>query len=61
MRKGSGIERPLLHAHRLEIEHPVTRERMMFVAPMADDMVAVARGIWPDGATELPEAYNTKA
>ena len=61
LRKGSGIERPLLHAHRLEIEHPVTRERMMFVAPMADDMVAVARGVWPDGATELPEAYNTMA
>ena len=47
--KTHGIERPLLHAFRLEVDHPVTGERMTFVAPMADDMKKMATAIWPKG------------
>ena len=53
--KAHGIQRPLLHAHRLEIDHPMTGEHMVFVAPMAPDMVSIAKGIWPDGINELSE------
>lgn len=55
--KAHGIERPLLHAHRLEIDHPITGESMVFVAPMAVDMVSIAKTIWPGGADVLPAAY----
>ena len=57
--KAHGIERPLLHAHRLEINHPITGEHMVFVAPMAEDMISIAKGIWPDGINEHPEQYST--
>jgi len=30
-----------LHAHRLQIAHPTTGERLEFVAAMPDDMIAV--------------------
>eukprot|EP00536_Pseudo-nitzschia_multiseries_P008570 jgi/Psemu1/198448/e_gw1.219.59.1 len=56
--KAHGIERPLLHAHRLEIDHPITGEHMTFVAPMAADMVSIAKGIWPDGPDVIPRAYE---
>ena len=55
--KAHGIERPLLHAHRLEINHPMTGEHMVFVAPMAEDMISIAKGIWPDGINVHPEQY----
>ncbi|KAL7510499.1 hypothetical protein ACHAXN_007468 [Cyclotella atomus] len=44
-----GITRPLLHAQRLEIDHPITGERMVFEANVADDMMAVIRSILPEG------------
>lgn len=56
--KAHGIERPLLHAHRLEINHPMTGEHMVFVAPMAEDMISIAKGIWPDGINVHPEQYT---
>jgi 23S rRNA pseudouridine1911/1915/1917 synthase len=56
--KAHGIQRPLLHAHRLEINHPMTGEHMIFVAPMATDMVSIAKGIWPDGENAIPELYS---
>jgi len=59
--KAHGIERPLLHAHRLEIDHPITGEPLVFVAPMAADMISIAKGIWPDGPTVIPGAYETRA
>ncbi len=37
------IGRQALHAWKLELEHPVTRERAEYVAPLPDDMVALAR------------------
>ncbi|OEU13219.1 pseudouridine synthase [Fragilariopsis cylindrus CCMP1102] len=57
--KNHGIQRPLLHAHTLEIEHPITGEHMVFVAPMAADMITIAESVWPDGPNEIPEAYQT--
>ena len=44
-----GITRPLLHAQRLEVEHPVTGEIMKFEANVADDMMSVIKAIWPAG------------
>lgn len=44
-----GIARPLLHAHRLEIEHPATGENMVFEAEVEDDMMGVIKAIWPAG------------
>ncbi len=32
------VQRQMLHAHRLELSHPVTQDRMKFEAPLADDM-----------------------
>jgi hypothetical protein len=55
--KTHAIARPLLNAYRLELDHPVTGERMVFTAPMAADMKKIANTIWPDGETELPEGF----
>eukprot|EP00956_Cyclotella_meneghiniana_P037029 scaffold133924_cov72-Cyclotella_meneghiniana.AAC.1 len=44
-----GITRPLLHAQRLEIEHPITGENMVFEADIADDMMDVIKAIVPHG------------
>lgn len=33
------LDRHALHAHRIDIEHPVSGERMVFEAPLAEDMV----------------------
>ena len=48
----TGINRPLLHARRLELDHPITGEHMTFLAPLADDMMQVSKAIWPDIETE---------
>lgn len=40
-----GITRPLLHAQRLEIEHPITGEVKVFQANVADDMKGVIDAI----------------
>jgi hypothetical protein len=34
LKKAHGIERPLLHAYRLEIDHPITQQKMRFEAPL---------------------------
>ncbi|KAL3822891.1 hypothetical protein ACHAXA_010674 [Cyclostephanos tholiformis] len=44
-----GITRPLLHAQRLEINHPVTGETLVFEAPLAPDMSEVINAILPAG------------
>jgi 23S rRNA pseudouridine1911/1915/1917 synthase len=56
--KTHGIQRPLLHAYRLELEHPITGQHMVFEAPMADDMIKIAKAIWPEGPDELPIAFD---
>lgn len=42
-----GITRPLLHAKRLEINHPITGEKMIFEAEPASDMKGVMNAILP--------------
>jgi 23S rRNA pseudouridine1911/1915/1917 synthase len=56
--KSQRIERPLLHAFRLELNHPVTGKNMVIRAPMAKDMMTVAEGIWPEGALERKELFE---
>mmetsp|Transcript_42530 Transcript_42530/g.62125 ORF Transcript_42530/g.62125 Transcript_42530/m.62125 type:complete len:518 (+) Transcript_42530:147-1700(+) len=56
--KTRNVNRPLLHAHRLEIDHPTTGERMVFTAPLADDMIQTADTIWPDGRLEQPNLFQ---
>jgi 23S rRNA pseudouridine1911/1915/1917 synthase len=41
------LERPALHSHRLEFDHPVSGRRMSFTAPLPDDFdaaLAILRG-----------------
>ena len=56
--KSHGIERPLLHAYRLEVDHPVSGERLVFVAPMAEAMKHIAGNIWPSGPEEMPAIFQ---
>ena len=42
-----GIKRPMLHALRLEVAHPVTGAPLLFVAPVPKDMMGVVSSIWP--------------
>ena len=52
------IERPLLHAYKLELDHPLTGERMIFQAPLAEDMLRIAKAIYPQGVQEVPEIFG---
>lgn len=56
--KKHGITRPLLHAYKLELNHPITGEKMVFTAPLADDMKGIAAAIWPTGEEEFPEVFQ---
>jgi 23S rRNA pseudouridine1911/1915/1917 synthase len=58
LKNTNGIERPLLHAFRLELRHPITNEPMLFEAPMADDMISIAKTIWVDGPDKLPSSFG---
>jgi 23S rRNA pseudouridine1911/1915/1917 synthase len=42
---GSLISRQALHAHRLEIAHPVSQNRLEFIAPLPADMQALLRAL----------------
>ncbi len=56
--KSHNIRRPLLHAFRLELEHPITGQRMVFRAPMAADMKTIAAAIWPEGDSERVDLFE---
>uniref|UniRef100_A0A7S4JE35 Pseudouridine synthase RsuA/RluA-like domain-containing protein n=1 Tax=Odontella aurita TaxID=265563 RepID=A0A7S4JE35_9STRA len=56
--KTHSVERPLLHAAKLEIDHPVTGERLTFRAPLAQDMAKIVDGIWPQGREERPDLFG---
>mmetsp|Transcript_24826 Transcript_24826/g.36701 ORF Transcript_24826/g.36701 Transcript_24826/m.36701 type:complete len:489 (-) Transcript_24826:75-1541(-) len=56
--KSQGVQRPLLHAFKLELTHPVTGKKMIFRAPMAEDMIKVAIGTWPQGPTEREDIFE---
>lgn len=58
--KSHQIDRPLLHARRLELDHPITGEHMVFVAPLANDMLKISKTIWPDIDTESELLTNDK-
>ncbi len=40
---GKLISRQALHAHRLEIVHPVTHNQLQFIAPLPEDMLGLLR------------------
>jgi 23S rRNA pseudouridine1911/1915/1917 synthase len=56
--KTHGVHRPLLHAARLELDHPITGEHMVMTAPMASDMIKTADAIWPQGRDERPDLFD---
>jgi hypothetical protein len=41
------IDRPLLHAYKLTLEHPISGELMEFTAPLDSDMERIAQIIVP--------------
>jgi 23S rRNA pseudouridine1911/1915/1917 synthase len=45
VRHGIDSPRPFLHAMRLELEHPVTRESLAFDSPLPADLAAVLGGL----------------
>jgi hypothetical protein len=55
--KSKKINRPLLHAYKLELDHPVTGEKMVFQAPLADDMLQIAQKIYPEGPQTFPDIF----
>jgi 23S rRNA-/tRNA-specific pseudouridylate synthase len=56
--KSHGIARPLLHAFRLELNHPITNEPMVIQAPMAEDMQKITTTIWPEAENERAEFFH---
>lgn len=55
------IRRPLLHAYKLNLEHPITGEQLHFTAPLDSDMMKIATTIVPPGSEyELSELLDWK-
>jgi 23S rRNA pseudouridine1911/1915/1917 synthase len=50
-----GGARPLLHAYKLQLHHPVTGERLAFTAPIPDDMAQILKTISPNAEEDFPE------
>ncbi len=52
-----GLERQFLHAYRLELDHPITGERLVFLDPPPADLASRLEAIAPDsaGTTEAGE------
>jgi 23S rRNA pseudouridine1911/1915/1917 synthase len=57
LNKTYGISRPMLHAFRLKIQHPITGESMTFKAPLPDDMRKIIKTIYPQGEDESPDIF----
>ncbi len=60
---GTPFTRLCLHAHVLELVHPVTREDIRFEAPVdfaADPHVLLRQTLWPDATVQTFVAYATK-
>ena len=51
-RRRWGVGRPMLHALRLELAHPVTGAPLRLMAPVPQDMLTVVQGVWPQMAEE---------
>jgi 23S rRNA pseudouridine1911/1915/1917 synthase len=61
--KSHQLDRPLLHAYKLELEHPATGELKAFKAPLPADMERIARTIdetFAESLAELPQAPNER-
>jgi 23S rRNA pseudouridine1911/1915/1917 synthase len=56
--KANDVDRPLLHAYRLRIQHPVTGAMMLFQSPLPEDMLKVAKTIAPNIEDEFPELFE---
>jgi len=59
LKKQHGVERPLLHAFRLEMNHPITGEKMSLCAPLADNMARVALATWPTANIEIDGLFDS--
>ena len=42
------LDRPFLHAHRLEFQHPVSQEAMAFTAPLPHELVKFLATVQPE-------------
>jgi 23S rRNA pseudouridine1911/1915/1917 synthase len=60
LNKTHGIHRPMLHAFRLKLHHPITGERMSFEAPLPDDMQRIVKAIYPNGEMNSPDILAPK-
>lgn len=58
LNKTHAVTRPLLHAYKLQLQHPVTGETMVFQAPLAEDMRKITKAIYPEGGDEMPEVFT---
>ncbi len=47
-RQSIEMDRPFLHAHTLQFEHPITSEYVKFSAPLPNDLVSVLKSIETD-------------
>jgi 23S rRNA pseudouridine1911/1915/1917 synthase len=56
--KRHNVDRPLLHAYRLRINHPITNEPLVFEAPMPSDMETMATLIDPDAVMPREEQQS---
>ena len=57
LNKTYGISRPMLHAFRLKIQHPITGESMTFTASLPDDMRKIIKTIYPQCEDESPDIF----
>jgi 23S rRNA-/tRNA-specific pseudouridylate synthase len=58
MRTRQRVIRPMLHAHRLALPHPVTREPLVVTAPIPPDLHRMIRTIWPQVEQERPQWFS---
>ncbi len=54
-----GLERPFLHAARLAFRHPRTGRRLVFQAPLPEDLRALLRRLGLPDPADLPTAFPT--
>jgi hypothetical protein len=57
LRKQYNIERPLLHAYQLILDHPVTNQTIVFTAPVPQDMLKIIQSIDPSIVQSRPELF----
>lgn len=58
--EGIDLQRPFLHAYRLEFEHPRSRKMMVFEIPLPPDLQGVLSGLEAAGAGEANGRRNVR-